>query len=291
MIDRLIEFPHNKLMLKKISPWSQNRKTRKHHHPEGKNVRRHVCMYMYGHTYSKRMDQPGKVANPARSQLNRKINISLSAFAPENLVSREGFGSPVPRHQLAHLHSRPESGAYLRESSRFPRRRPFIYLNRLAHLHTRPESGAHLRENFRFPRRRPFIYLNRLAHLHTRPESGAYLRENSRFSRRRPFIYLNRHTPSGQSRVYRVTQLRTDGVHCRESAGTGPINVKVFRKLRSFVKQVRARLPSQAIDLAVRVGGKESDVQIIFLLSHSPRTHSFMRNWEVTTSRLLPTTN
>ena len=34
---------------------------------------------------------------------------------------------------------------------------------------------------------------------------------------------LNRHTPSGQSRVYRVTQLRTDGVHCRESAGTGPV--------------------------------------------------------------------
>ena len=37
----------------------------------------------------------------------------------------------------------------------------------------------------------------------------------------------NRHTPSGQSRVYRVTQLRTDGVHCRESAGTGPVNLKV----------------------------------------------------------------
>ena len=34
----------------------------------------------------------------------------------------------------------------------------------------------------------------------------------------------HRHTPSGQSRVYRVTQLRTDGVHCRESAGTGPVN-------------------------------------------------------------------
>ena len=27
---------------------------------------------MYGHTYSKSMDQPGKVANPARGQLNRK---------------------------------------------------------------------------------------------------------------------------------------------------------------------------------------------------------------------------
>ena len=39
---------------------------------------------------------------------------------------------------------------------------------------------------------------------------------------------LNRHTPSGQSRVYRVTtQLRTNGVHCRESAGIGPVNLKV----------------------------------------------------------------
>ena len=27
---------------------------------------------MYGHTYSKSMDQPGKVANPARGQLNRE---------------------------------------------------------------------------------------------------------------------------------------------------------------------------------------------------------------------------
>ena len=37
---------------------------------------------------------------------------------------------------------------------------------------------------------------------------------------------LNRRTPSGQSRVYRVTQMRTDGVYCRESAGTGPVNLK-----------------------------------------------------------------
>ena len=34
----------------------------------------------------------------------------LSAFAPENLVSRDGFGSPVPR-QPAHLHTQAESGA------------------------------------------------------------------------------------------------------------------------------------------------------------------------------------
>ena len=30
-------------------------------------------------------------------------------------------------------------------------------------------------------------------------------------------IYIYDHTPSGQSRLYRVTHLRTDGVHCRES--------------------------------------------------------------------------
>ena len=35
------------------------------------------------------MDQPGKVANPARGQLNRENDI------PENMVSRDGFGSPV----------------------------------------------------------------------------------------------------------------------------------------------------------------------------------------------------
>ena len=36
------------------------------------------------------------------------MRISLSAFAPENLVSRDGFGSPVPR-QPAHLHTQAES--------------------------------------------------------------------------------------------------------------------------------------------------------------------------------------
>ena len=54
-------------------------------------------------------------------------NISLSAFAPENLVSRDGFSSPVPR-QPAHLHIQAESGSYLRNSSRVPRRRPLCFL-------------------------------------------------------------------------------------------------------------------------------------------------------------------
>ena len=85
------------------------------------------------------------------------MNTSPSAFTPENLVSREGFGSPVPR-QPAQLHTQAESCAYLRDYSRVPRRC---------------------------------------------------------------------HTPSGQSRVYLLSQLRTNGVHCRESTGTGPVNLKV----------------------------------------------------------------
>ena len=91
------------------------------------------------------------------------MNILLSPCVPENLVSRDEFSRPVPR-QPAHLHTQAESGAYLRDSSRVPRRRPFI---------------------------------------------------------RPPYVI------GGQSRVYRVTQLRTDGVHCRQSAGTGPVNIKV----------------------------------------------------------------
>ena len=55
------------------------------------------------------------------------MNISLSAFAPENLVSRDGFGSPVLRRQPSHLHTQAESGAYLRDSSRVPRWRQIIY--------------------------------------------------------------------------------------------------------------------------------------------------------------------
>ena len=39
--------------------------------------------------------------------------------------------------------------------------------------------------------------------------------------------HLYHQTPSDQSRVYRVTQLGTDGVYCRESAGTGPVVLKI----------------------------------------------------------------
>ena len=68
---------------------------------------------VYGHAYIYSKDQPGKVANPAaaRGQLNREDEYFLSVFAPENLVSRDGFGRSVPRHP-AHLHTQAESGVY-----------------------------------------------------------------------------------------------------------------------------------------------------------------------------------
>ena len=71
------------------------------------------------------MDQPGKVANPARGQLNRENNIPLSPCVSEDLVSRDGFSLPVPR-QPAQLHTQAESGAYLRDSYQVPRWRPFM---------------------------------------------------------------------------------------------------------------------------------------------------------------------
>ena len=42
------------------------------------------------------------------------------------------------------------------------------------------------------------------------------------------FIYLFKQPYAiGSVPTYRVTQLRTYGVHCRESAGTGPVVLKV----------------------------------------------------------------
>ena len=94
------------------------------------------------------MDQPGKIANPARGQLNRETGSTISSRVNVLII------------------------------------------------HTQAESGASLLTGFL-----PIL-------------AAAY-------------IYLYRHTQSSQSRVYRVTQMRTDGVHCGESAGTGPVVFKV----------------------------------------------------------------
>ena len=116
------------------------------------------------------MDQPGKVANPARGQLKRENEIPLSPYVPENLVSRDGFSRPVPR-QPAHS---PYSG--------------WIWSLLTGFL---PSSAA------------ASIYL-------LKP----------------PYAII---IGSGQCRLYWVTPLLlpTDGVHCRESAGTGPVVLKV----------------------------------------------------------------
>ena len=68
------------------------------------------CMYVLMYVWS-------SSSHIARARINRvrlpillvvsrkgKMNISLSRFAPESLVSQDGFGSPVPR-QPAHLHT------------------------------------------------------------------------------------------------------------------------------------------------------------------------------------------
>ena len=50
---------------------------------------------MYGHTYSKSKDQPGKVANPARGQLNRVNEYFPCPRSCLKILSRE-TGSAVP---------------------------------------------------------------------------------------------------------------------------------------------------------------------------------------------------
>ena len=52
-----------------------------------------------------------------------KVNIPLSPFAPENLVSRDGFGGPVPR-EPAHVHTQPKDS---RANSIMSGRSPPLY--------------------------------------------------------------------------------------------------------------------------------------------------------------------
>ena len=120
---------------------------------------------MVGHIYSKSMDQPGKVANPARGQLNRENQIFPCPRSHLRIWSRE-TGSAVP--------------------SRVSLLISILRLNLVLTYGIPPEfrGGVHL-------------------------------------------LIKNGHTPPGQYRVYRVAQLGNDGVHCRESAGTGPVNLKV----------------------------------------------------------------
>ena len=81
------------------------------------------------HIYrTKSLDQPGKVANPVRGQLNRE-----NEYFPAPVRALEfGFASWVrpsrpASNSLLILHTQAESGAYSWGSSLFSRRRLFIY--------------------------------------------------------------------------------------------------------------------------------------------------------------------
>ena len=105
-VQRTCEISTLVIKLQGIFPFSSSKKNPIYQNTRS-NGSQYVCMVI---THSKSKDQPSKVANPARGQLNREMNISLSPFAPENLVSRDGFGSSVPR-QPAHPYTQAESGA------------------------------------------------------------------------------------------------------------------------------------------------------------------------------------
>ena len=72
------------------------------------------------------MDQPGKVATPARGQLNRE-----NEYSPVFVRARE-TGSAVPsRVGLLILHTRAKYGVYQRDSSRFPYVKVCMYGHRI----------------------------------------------------------------------------------------------------------------------------------------------------------------
>ena len=112
-------------------------------------------------TYSRVCINRGRLQILLVVSYSGKMNISLFPFAPESLVSRDGFGRPVPRQPT---HSTNFGGILRLLTGSLP--------------------------------------ISAVAS-----------------------IYLDQHTPSGKPRVYRVTRLRADGVHCRESVGIKVVRV------------------------------------------------------------------
>ena len=89
---------------------------------------------MYCHTYSNSsMDQPGKVG-PARGPCPRsRLRIGLA----------RGVRQSRPASACSSPYSQVESGAYLRNSSRFPRRHPFTYLKPPYAIGSVPSLSGH----------------------------------------------------------------------------------------------------------------------------------------------------
>ena len=68
---------------------------------------------MYGHDIQQSIGRPGKVANPARGQLNWELRVSLSPFVLRIWFREVGLAVPS-RVSLLILHIQAESGAYSR---------------------------------------------------------------------------------------------------------------------------------------------------------------------------------
>ena len=120
------------------------------------------------------------------SQQNKEIDFSLSPFAPENLISRDGFGHPVPRKPAHFPHSgwiinhqssiiNHQSSIINHQSSIINHQSPIInhqspiinhqssIINHQSSIINHQssiinhQSGAYSRDSYRFPQRRPHI--------------------------------------------------------------------------------------------------------------------------------------
>ena len=77
------------------------------------------------HIIQRSTNQPGELANPVHGQLNRE-NFSCPR-ARLRIWFRETDLAVPSRVSLLILHTQAESGAYSRDCSRCPRRRPYIF--------------------------------------------------------------------------------------------------------------------------------------------------------------------
>ena len=91
--------------------------------------RHDVCMYvMYCHHFQQIMNQPCMVFRQSCSRSAEWGELIFPCPRSRLIIWSRETGSAVPsRASVFILHTKAESGAYSRDSSRFPRRHPFMY--------------------------------------------------------------------------------------------------------------------------------------------------------------------
>ena len=150
----------------------------------------YVCIVI---TDSKSKDQPGEVSQSCSWSAAQGKLIFYCPRTCLRIRSRETGSAVLSRVSLLILHTQAGSSAYSRDSSRVPRQRPFNYIKPPYAIGSVPSFSSQSR-----------VYC-------VSPE----------FIGSVPSL-------SCKFRVYRATQMRTDSVRCRESAGTRPVNLKVI---------------------------------------------------------------